>query len=381
MASSWPFLSDDTHDQAFYESEEFVDLAELAGGEWPALKDDQIRRLQDAVGHFGDDGSDDTVYGRLHRLESKVEPMTAVPAFCDRCLTYPDAVTTNHHYTLSVVSGKLRVTAGAGTTDGNLRRAYGLIPAGVMGDSEVRSTISASSVDWDGVGRFQPGHVHRMRAERIVLDSGLCTSATSTTLSDSTKSWSTSPKQFSGLRQGGREVYIKLVAGTGSPDGQIQKVINNTGTQVTVPAAWSTNPSTDTYYEIFTYAVNCVSLVLGPIAFGIHAGLQPTVWDNGTFSTAAMGAGEDVTGYLGVSPSEDPLPWKLKSRVVGNTLEAAIWKAADAEPAYGTSGKSGSWTLAPGFGDTPGMSGLYVGHLDYDSGDWLEFDDVTVTRL
>jgi hypothetical protein len=353
------------------------DFDDCGGTDWPAYVVEKI-----ILGEFTDAVND----GRLDDLEAlharTESTLTSVPAFSDRCLTYPDAVTGHHDYTLSVASGRLRFTASATTTDTNMRRAYGYLPSGVMGDSEVRSTFYATNLDWDGVGRYQPGHVHRMRSQKVVLDSGLATSGAATTLTDTGKSWATSPAQFAGAVQGGKEVYVQIVAGTGI--GQKRHVISNTATALTVDTAWTTNPDSTSRYEVYAYSVNAIVMTVGPIGFGIHAGLQPTAFENGNYSsTNFSAAGADLTGYLGMTPSETALPWKMKSRLTGNRLEAVMWAASDSEPAYGASGKSYDGTIPAGWGDEPGMSGLYVGHLGYVSSvsDWVEFDDITITEL
>ena len=68
---------------------------------------------------------------------------------------------------------------------------------------------------------------------------GTATSATSTTLSNSGKSWTTN--------QWANE-SIRLTGGTGN--GQVRTVSSNTSTQITVSAAWTTTPDSTTTYSI-----------------------------------------------------------------------------------------------------------------------------------
>lgn len=78
-------------------------------------------------------------------------------------------------------------------------------------------------------------------------DNGTVTSSTSTTLVDSTKSWSTS-----GYGEWGyHEVYI--TSGTGAGQRRFVMASNNTATTLKITPAWSVNPSTDSKYIIIPY--------------------------------------------------------------------------------------------------------------------------------
>ena len=80
--------------------------------------------------------------------------------------------------------------------------------------------------------------------EQNTVDSGTATAATSTTLSDSGKSWTTNKYA---------SYFVRTTGGTGA--GQSRIVSSNTATQITVSSAWTTTPSTDTTYQI------CSSLI------------------------------------------------------------------------------------------------------------------------
>ena len=68
---------------------------------------------------------------------------------------------------------------------------------------------------------------------------GTATAGTSTTLSNSAKAWATN--QWTNYQ-------IRISSGTGA--GQIRTVASNTGTQITVSAAWTTTPDATSVYSI-----------------------------------------------------------------------------------------------------------------------------------
>lgn len=76
-------------------------------------------------------------------------------------------------------------------------------------------------------------------ADAAQIASGTATSGGNTTLTDSTKSWSTDQHL-------GR--VVKITGGTGS--GQSKRISANTATQLTVESAWSTNPDATSQYKI-----------------------------------------------------------------------------------------------------------------------------------
>lgn len=72
-----------------------------------------------------------------------------------------------------------------------------------------------------------------------IIDSGTATSGGATTLSDTSKAWSVNAHA---------NKVVTIVAGTGS--GQTRIIASNTSTQLTVSAAWDTNPDATSQYEI-----------------------------------------------------------------------------------------------------------------------------------
>jgi hypothetical protein len=71
------------------------------------------------------------------------------------------------------------------------------------------------------------------------FDAGTATTGSSTTLTDSTKSWATNRWANYALR---------ILSGTGA--GQVQPIVSNTGTGITVLRPWTTNPDSTSVYAI-----------------------------------------------------------------------------------------------------------------------------------
>lgn len=76
-------------------------------------------------------------------------------------------------------------------------------------------------------------------------DSGTATGNTSTSLSDSSKTWTTNTYA---------NEYLWLYGGTGL--GQMKKIVSNNATALTVESAWGTNPGANTTYRIIHTGVN-----------------------------------------------------------------------------------------------------------------------------
>jgi hypothetical protein len=383
--SQWAPTEWDTPGSDFWSTFEMVKWMTYIQARCDALEDTSLGLLTDTASSTGG------VFARLAALEAgagsaRFLNFSTMPGFTDGTLTYPLAVTANHEDDLSIVSGKLRITGGSAKTDNSLRRVYGLTSAGVMGDSEVKSTFSGTNVDWNtNDDRVQPGHCHRMTRQRKTLVEQTAASAVgSNTISAAGTPWASA--QFNGTGQLGREVWVHITAGPG--EGQKRRVISNTTSQLTVFPAWSTTspdviPTTSSKFEVYTHIVRAVTVKWGVIAG--HGFLQPNVWDNLVYRQPDTGQ-VDLHNYsrpLGGFGSYRPYPWHLKTRVVGNTLDAAMWVDTDLECAYGTAGQSASWTLGSGndygYADEPGYSGLYMAHLN--AGDYGEWDDLTVTKL
>ena len=322
--------------------------------------------LENQVGIVGSTDPNSLNY-RIGLLNNWTTPFTTLPALAGYGLTNPGG---NISYATSVVSGKLRVQANAAIPDSNARRVYALSSAGTMGNSEIKSTWSGTSATWDALSKFQFGHAHRINTYRQQFDHGIATANTTTTLTDSTKSWATNA--WAGPIGEGREYFVGIVSGTGF--GQNRMVNSNTGTVLTLQSAWTTTPDTTSRYEIFAFHTRAVTLVAG-VAFALHEQAQSNAWDGANYT--AIGA-TDLGTYLKPGGTFKALPWFVKSKLVENTLSYAYWTGSDPEPSYTTSGQSGSVTIPAGW-EAPGMAGLYAGHLD--SNDYLEYDNLTITRL
>jgi hypothetical protein len=111
---------------------------------------------------------------------------------------------------------------------------------------------------------------------------GTTTSATTTTLVNSTKTWTTN--QWSNYQ-------VRITAGTGI--GQVRNISSNTGTTLTVSAAWSTTPDATSQYAIegnddYLYLLgnNAVAMYRYSISANTWTTLSPT-----SARAAAPGAG------------------------------------------------------------------------------------------
>jgi hypothetical protein len=91
----------------------------------------------------------------------------------------------------------------------------------------------------DPSGDLQAATKQYVDATSAVLDSGTATSGTSTTLTDTSKSW-------------GTDVWVgnkvSITGGTGA--GQTRSISSNTATVLTVSSAWTTNPDATSTYNI-----------------------------------------------------------------------------------------------------------------------------------
>jgi hypothetical protein len=106
----------------------------------------------------------------------------------------------------------------------------------------------------------------------LAFATGTATGGTSTTLSNSAKAWATNQWANS---------QVKITAGTGA--GQIRTIASNTGTALTVSAAWTTTPDATSQYKIegnddFIYLMgnNAVALYRYSISGNTWTTLSPT---------------------------------------------------------------------------------------------------------
>jgi len=133
---------------------------------------------------------------------------------------------------------------------------------------------------------------------------GDVTSATSTTLVNSAKTWTTN--QWANYQ-------VKIVAGTGA--GQIRTIASNTGTTLTVSAAWTVTPDATSDYHIegnddFLYFMgnNVVTLYRYSISGNTWTTLTP-----GAARAAAPGAG--MSGHWVFGVTEDTR-WSDESNII-----------------------------------------------------------------
>jgi hypothetical protein len=95
---------------------------------------------------------------------------------------------------------------------------------------------TANTLTWSSAGTA-PDTTSRYLI--IGFDAGTATAGASTTLTDSTKSWATNRWA---------NYSVRILAGTGV--GQVQPIVSNTGTALTVLRPWTTNPDSTSVYAI-----------------------------------------------------------------------------------------------------------------------------------
>jgi hypothetical protein len=131
--------------------------------------------------------------------------------------------------------------------------------------------------------------------EDINFATGTATAGASTTLTNGAKAWATN--QWANFQ-------VKIVAGTGA--GQIRTIASNTGTALTVSAAWTTTPDATSQYHIegnddYLYLIgnNAVTLYRYSISANTWATLAP-----GAARAAAPGLA--ASGHWVYAVDEDP---------------------------------------------------------------------------
>jgi len=128
----------------------------------------------------------------------------------------------------------------------------------------------------------------------VSFATGTATAATSTTLTNSSKTWTTN--QWSNYQ-------VRITAGTGV--GQVRTISSNTGTALTVSTAWTITPSTDSVYSIEgndDYLYYMGSNAVGLIRYSISANTWTTL-SPGSARAAAPGAGMSGQWIYGVTDS------------------------------------------------------------------------------
>lgn len=196
-------------------------------------------------------------------------------------------------------------------------RTYVVVPVTIAaGDSRVYEVvISKSATDSDRIARqatITTNTRFNGNYTPVYLDgsSGTATAGTSTTLTDSTKTWRTV-----GGWAGG---FVEIVSGTGA--GQCRRIASNTTTAITVERAFTTTPDNTSVYAIHTSGW----FVDGGQASSASAGLltdSSQSWDADTlvggtiYITAGTGSGQNraitantattVTPVSNFSPTPD----------------------------------------------------------------------------
>lgn len=130
----------------------------------------------------------------------------------------------------------------------------------------------------------------------IGIDSGTVTSATSTTITDSTKAWSTSQHWF-------KELFI--TAGTAIGERRIVKK-SNTATTLTAHAPFATTPNTTSKYIIIPY-VRVKSYV--PVAFTVSTYQNSTVTNLNPFTLKIQKSGYNT--YKEKFTMSDKVNWTI----------------------------------------------------------------------
>lgn len=111
------------------------------------------------------------------------------------------------------------------------------------------------------------------RGASIVYASGTASSGASTTLTDSTKTWTTNQLSW---------YQVRITAGTGA--GQRRTIASNTGTVITVSSAWTTNPDATSQYvlegcgdTLYLLGNNAVTMYRYTISSNTWSTISPSV--------------------------------------------------------------------------------------------------------
>jgi hypothetical protein len=133
-----------------------------------------------------------------------------------------------------------------------------------------------------------------MGSDYLQFATGTATAGGASTITNSAKTWATN--QWTNYQ-------IRIVSGTGA--GQIRNVSTNTGTQITVSAAWTTQPDATSVYSLegnddYLYYMgnNAVALYRYSISANTWTTLAP-----GNVRTAAPGAGMSAHWVWGATDS------------------------------------------------------------------------------
>lgn len=167
-------------------------------------------------------------------------------------------------------SGSSSIIESAGVYDTNIYIVYD----GSIYGSLTTQIIAISSIDFPG-SLFREDDAFQIEEK----DYGTASGSSSSTLSDSTKTWATN------IWQG---YSITITSGTGA--GQTRTISSNTLNQITVSQNWSVNPNTTSKYRINGRNSNAIVRVTGTQNTGISS-LQ--IVDSGfRFTPSRLVAGE-----------------------------------------------------------------------------------------
>lgn len=190
----------------------------------------------------------------------------------------------------------------------------------------------------------------------INFATGTATGATSTTLVNSAKTWTTN--QWSNSQ-------VKIVSGTGA--GQIRTIASNTGTTLTVSAAWTVTPDATSIYHIegnddFLYFMgsNAVTLYRYSITANTWTTLTP-----GAARAAAPGAG--MSGHWVFGVTEDTR-WSDESNIINGRRIYSFRGAGGAVLDYYDIALN-TWVSTVSY--APGTETLTTGTKYVYSGDYL----------
>jgi hypothetical protein len=167
-------------------------------------------------------------------------------------------------------------------------------------------SITGIPATWGTDGRMVATPSYADNGVDLNFATGTATGGTSTTLSNSAKAWATN--QWANAQ-------VKIVAGTGL--GQIRTIASNTGTALTVSAAWTTTPDGTSQYHIegnddFIYLMgnNAVTLYRYSISANTWTTLSP-----GAARAAAPGVGASGNWVYNV-PSARDSRWSDENSII-----------------------------------------------------------------
>jgi hypothetical protein len=228
------------------------------------------------------------------------------------------------------------------------------LPATISTDSQLVSTPS-----WIG-------------SDYVAFATGTATAGGASTLTNSAKAWATN--QWANYQ-------VRIVSGTGA--GQIRTIASNTGTVLTTSTAWTTQPSTDSVYNIegnddFIYYMGSgvVGLVRYSIASNTWTTLSPAVARGGAPST-----GMSANWVWGSSETD----WTAENAIINGSRIYSFRGGASANLDYYDIAAN-TWvnaiTYAPSAETfTTGSKYAYYGNFIYIQKDatlrWYRFNVVT----